>query len=277
MCSGACVDLMRDTDNCGSCGSRCGAGENCYDGSCLAACPGGFTDCSGTCRDLDSDRLNCGACENACLDGERCASGTCEVTCEAPLISCPHDSDGDTVMDATMCSDTTSDPRNCGGCAGSGGVACARGEACVSGSCETVICPAPTYSQSFPSGTVLRTDPQCVAWTSWVSTLDATGCTGIVLSGTYDTTGITCTDPTVVQAIATALRTASSGTWSCNGRSWRTGPCGTSSTELSAAGSICSCPSTEYIVRPCINNLNWGGINTNTCSGPAQTMTVSFF
>ncbi len=139
LCSGACRDLMRDPENCGSCASRCGTGENCYDGSCLAACPGGFTDCSGTCRDLDSDRLNCGACENECLDGERCTGGTCVVTCESPLVSCPHDSDGDTVMDATMCSDTTSDPRNCGGCAGSGGVNCAYDEGCVSGACRPFV------------------------------------------------------------------------------------------------------------------------------------------
>ncbi|MBW2262730.1 MAG: hypothetical protein JRG91_12215, partial [Deltaproteobacteria bacterium] len=269
-----CRDLQRDPENCGSCAFRCGSGDNCYDGVCLVACPGGFTDCSGTCRDLDSDRMNCGTCETECIDGEVCASGTCVVTCESPLISCPHDSDGDTVMDATMCSDTTSDPKNCGGCTGSGGVACPRGEACVAGSCETVICPAPTYSESFTNGATATA--QCTVWTSWVSTLDATGCSGIVLTGTLDTTGITCTDSTVVQAIATALRTSATGTWSCGGRTWRTGPCGPG-TELSAAGSICSCPTTDYIVRPCIGNSNWGGINSRTCGGPTQTMTVSFF
>jgi len=275
LCSGACVDLMRDRDNCGSCGSRCGSGDNCYDGTCLAACPGGFTDCSGTCRDLDSDRLNCGVCDEPCLDGERCASGTCEVTCEAPLISCPHDSDGDTVMDRTMCSDTTSDPRNCGGCAGSGGVDCPRGEACVAGSCEVLICPAPTYSHYFPAGTLSSSSAQCVDWNSWRSTLDATGCSGIHLSGTFDTTGIMCTNPTYVREIADALRTTSSGSWSCDGRTWYVGSCG--GWALSVQMSVCSCTSPAYSVRPCINNPNWGGINTATCSAPAQTMTISFF
>jgi len=276
LCSGGCVDLMRDTENCGSCGTRCATGENCYDGSCIAACPGGFTDCSGTCRDLNNDRTNCGACENVCLDGERCASGICEVTCEAPLVSCPHDADGDTTMDSTMCSDTTSDPRNCGGCAGSGGVNCSRGEACVSGSCETVVCPAPIYSESFPLGTVRTTDPQCVNWISWMATLDATGCTSIVVSGSNDTTGVSCTDPTVVQAIATALRTGATGTWTCDGHTWYTDNCG-SYLELVASGDDCYCSDPGHILRPCINNNNWGGVNTDTCAAPAQTMTVAFY
>ena len=37
-----------------------------------------------------------------------------------------------------MCTDVTSDPENCGGCIGSGGVACPVGEACVSGVCLPV-------------------------------------------------------------------------------------------------------------------------------------------
>jgi hypothetical protein len=123
---------MRDPENCGACASRCGSGDVCYDGACLAACPGGFTDCSGTCRDLDSDRLNCGACDTPCEDGEVCDAGTCSVTCASPLVICPHDSDGDTVMDTTVCSDTSMDPANCGSC----GSPCAALEACVSGVCQ---------------------------------------------------------------------------------------------------------------------------------------------
>ena len=137
LCSGACADLQRDPENCGSCASRCGTGENCYAGACIAACPGGFTDCSGTCRDLDSDRLNCGACETECEDGEVCSSGACTVSCASPLISCPVDSDGDTVADGEVCTDTTTDPDNCGGCAGSGGIDCGYDEACVAGVCRT--------------------------------------------------------------------------------------------------------------------------------------------
>jgi hypothetical protein len=115
---------MRDVENCGSCGSRCGTGENCYDGVCIAACPGGFTDCSGTCKDLDSDRFNCGACENECGPGLNCEAGSCVPTCVSPLIEC-----------AGTCVNTDMDPANCGSC----GAPCAMGEACVSGTCQTLV------------------------------------------------------------------------------------------------------------------------------------------
>jgi hypothetical protein len=275
MCSGACADLMRDPENCGSCASRCGTGENCYDGACLAACPGGFTDCSGTCRDLDSDIMNCGACETECLVGERCTSGTCVVTCVAPLISCPHDSDGDTVMDATMCSDTRYDPANCGSC----GSPCAPGEACVDGACRATTCPAPRWSDSFTARTT-PTTTQCSDWETWRLGLDATGCASITISGTFDTTGATCSDPTVVAAIATALRTSTTGMWSCGGRQWHYCDRGSWEELWLDPGTSCNgsnCPNPGYLIRPCIGNSNWGGVNTPTCtSNPTQTMTVEF-
>ncbi|CAF1558011.1 unnamed protein product, partial [Rotaria magnacalcarata] len=72
------------------------------------------------------------------------------------------------------------------------------------------------------------------------------------MNGTYDSVGVTITDPTVIAAIAVALRTAAAyGPVTTNGRSWQVGACGSGS-ELSAAGSICACPNPQYIVRPCI-------------------------
>jgi hypothetical protein len=115
---------MRDPANCGACAHSCGSGDVCYDGTCTASCPGGFTDCSGSCRDLDSDRLHCGACDTECAAGEICDSGTCTVTCASPLIDC-----------SGVCVDPSSDPDNCGGCAGAGGVDCDVLEACVDGTC----------------------------------------------------------------------------------------------------------------------------------------------
>jgi hypothetical protein len=118
------VDLMRDPDNCGSCGSACGTDEVCYDGSCTTSCPGGFTDCSGSCRDLASDRLNCGSCDNECESWEVCESSTCTTRCASPLVNC-----------SGVCTDTRYDPTNCGSC----GSPCALGEACVDGTCEGLV------------------------------------------------------------------------------------------------------------------------------------------
>ena len=130
-----------------------------------------------------------------------------------------------------------------------------------------------TYTQSFTSG--VTPSSQCTAWTAFVAQLIVRSYTKLTIRGTYDTVGVTITDPTVIGNIALALRTSVAyGPVTSNGRSWAVGACG-SGMELSANGAVCWC-NTGYIVRPCINNLNWGGANTATCSGPSQTLTVEF-
>ncbi|CAF4384613.1 unnamed protein product, partial [Adineta steineri] len=131
-----------------------------------------------------------------------------------------------------------------------------------------------SYSESFTNGVTPST--QCTAWTNFVAQLTASSYLSLTMSGTFDSVGVTTTDTTVIAAIALALRTSTSyGPVTSNGHSWVVGSCG-SGYELSAGGSICACPSSDYIVRPCIGNSNFGGINTTTCSGPTQTMTVIF-
>jgi hypothetical protein len=109
-CSGKCVDLMTDPDNCGGCGFSVPYGETCRDGQfssaqgrssggssvltsgttragspitsltatgTQAACPAGRSSCTGTCRDLSNDAGNCGSCGNACLSGQNCQNGRC--------------------------------------------------------------------------------------------------------------------------------------------------------------------------------------------------------
>lgn len=130
------------------------------------------------------------------------------------------------------------------------------------------------YSQSFTSGSTPSS--QCTAWTSFVAQLTTLPYTLLTINGTLDPVGITIVDPSVIASIALALRTSSAyGPVTSNGHSWAVGGCGGGS-ELSASGSICSCPSPDYIVRPCIGNSNFGGINSATCSGPTQVMMVLF-
>jgi hypothetical protein len=58
MCSGKCVSLLTDLDNCGACGNRCTAGSNpsCSSGTCkycrptcVQVEPGGPDGCGGKC------------------------------------------------------------------------------------------------------------------------------------------------------------------------------------------------------------------------------------
>ena len=95
------------------------------------------------------------------------------------------------------------------------------------------------------------------------------------MSGSNNPTGITLTNPSMVAAIAQALRTNTAyGPVSSNGFSWIVGPCG-GGYELTSTGIICRC-NTGYTIRPCIGNRNWGAINSNTCSAGTQTMTLTF-
>lgn len=116
-CDGRCIDLQRDPEHCGACGSGCGA-RFCVDGSCSDACPTGTTECGGACVDLTRDAAHCGACGEACGAGE---------TCEGSVCACPSGSTrcGDT------CADLTRDPAHCGACEAS----CGEGASCAAGVC----------------------------------------------------------------------------------------------------------------------------------------------
>ncbi len=148
----------------------------------------------------------------------------------------------------------------------------------VSGTCDPPVTSAAAtlnvmtsiiYSQYF-SGTVSAGSAQCIAWNNFRASLVGTF-DYITIKGSRDMTGQTCTGATA-NSIVTALRNGSAGTWSCGGRTWRTGNCG-SGLEITTTSGICGC-NTGYTVRPCIGNSNWGGINSTTCGASAQTLII---
>lgn len=136
-----------------------------------------------------------------------------------------------------------------------------------------------TYSENFTNAQA--STAQCASWGTFQTALNPGTYHTMRIWGTNDMTGLTCTDFTTVNAMATAMKNAStyiSGTvqghvWSvCNryaGEVWIDPP-------ASCSGS--NCPSPGYIVRPCIggSNSNWGGINTATCGAPTQLMAIEF-
>jgi endo-1,4-beta-D-glucanase Y len=115
-CSGSCINVQTDNQNCGSCGTTCASGSSCQAGKC--ACTGGFVSCGGTC--VQSNPQHCGNSCTACSNGDVCDStGTCSSTCSS----------------GTKCSDgTCSGPTNTADC-GTCGNACGAGSSCVSGTC----------------------------------------------------------------------------------------------------------------------------------------------
>lgn len=163
------------------------------------------------------------------------------------------DSDGDMIPDAIDNCDFVQNPYQTDG-NGNG----------VGDDCE--------YSQTFTYGQSASSS-QCTAWNDFRNLLNGSY-TKVTISGSIDPIGVACNGSTA-DLICKALKAGQAGSWSCDGRTWMVGICG-AGLELSAAGSICQCPTSNYIIRPCIGNgnPNWGGVNSATCNAPSQTINV---
>lgn len=143
----------------------------------------------------------------------------------------------------------------------------------------TGVSNAVTFSQNFinnqaPSASVEN------AWTTFRSQLTGTYTTMQLYNNLGNS--ITVTDP-LVQNIATALRTATTGTnttVTIGSYTWRIAHGCVSGTVTPVSiylttGSLCSC-SGQFTLRPMIKNLNWGGLNGSSCGQPTQTITLIF-
>ena len=117
-CNDSCVDLRKDANHCGSCGTSCRSDETCSAGACIA-CPDSRTQCTDQCADLNSDPFNCGACGKVCGSSQSCTAGVCGG-CEGAVCS-------------NECVELKTDRTNCGAC----GNTCAADQCCNAGTCST--------------------------------------------------------------------------------------------------------------------------------------------
>lgn len=87
MCSGTCVSLDSDWDNCGACGKVCDFSESCKQGKCIAKgsldCSGAFKACADDCT-LMIDSAHCGGCNAKCAPGEACLGN---FGCQALILA----------------------------------------------------------------------------------------------------------------------------------------------------------------------------------------------
>lgn len=143
VCGNECKSSYWDHDNCGSCGHKCKAREECSRGICydwflrgsdpsapLSCDPETSTLCGDQCVDLDTNTFHCGVCGNACASDEWCLNGVCEsrsnggpvtpVICGAGEVECDK-----------KCTSLDKDPEHCGACNN----ACAPSKSCENGSC----------------------------------------------------------------------------------------------------------------------------------------------
>ena len=124
-----------------------------------------------------------------------------------------------------------------------------------------------SWSASMSSGTISTSSSQCTTYNAFRQSL-----TGSYLSATAGGVTHTCSSAT---AIVAAFSSGSSGSWDCDGHTWRVGNCAVSGTESEICvdcASICNCNS-GLSIRPCIGNTNWGGYST-TCGAGATTLSI---
>jgi hypothetical protein len=252
-------------------------------------CVGGGT-ASGFCR--NTARPSGTACgdDNACNGVELCdGAGQCQPgTIAAAGTSC---ADGDAcngdetcngfgtcvpgappvVNDGNTCTDDFCDPT-----AGVEHVSLPDGTTCSgSGVCQAGTCSVQgfTFSQDFFEGATPF--GQCDQWNVFLGQVGGGQFNSVTLSGTFNTAGLTCNDPVAATQICQSMHDGGFASVFCNGRVWNVGQCGFG-TEVSADGSTCVCAfGSGNVARPCIGNSNWGGVNTTTCFGPTQNITVT--
>ena len=155
---------------------------------------------------------------------------------------------------------------------------------------------ATCWEQVMTQGHISSSGPECTSYNEWRASL-----TGTEWSITLTTNGVTvaCTDPTKAAAITTYIRDWTmpghkglDQVMSCDGITWAFGQCGPLDSVPSLMiragggtgicdGSDCVAGSSEIMMRPCIDNANWGGGNGPTCGDrnnliqPTQTFAIS--
>jgi hypothetical protein len=187
-CSGECVNLAADNENCGECGTVCKSNQSCRLGQCLAGRPPVGTASAGGSNPVPDSDADTGTPEAGTgldasddtgpgptipvpmLDGavdqcippfesaERC--GACDVSCgpEAPYCGdlgegyvCVTGCPPDQNLCADRCTYVDSDEWNCGRC----GVVCPTGicrdSQCVGGHAGHLVVACSSYEQAFAS------------------------------------------------------------------------------------------------------------------------------
>ncbi|MDP3278990.1 MAG: hypothetical protein Q8Q09_27605 [Deltaproteobacteria bacterium] len=146
LCGTICVDLQRDSRNCGDCDVTCrglgGAMGTCVAGVCNSTCLAGRGDCNGRvddgCEtDVASSLANCGSCGRACAPANgmgTCMAGRCALAgCTAGFADCNGlASDGcEQALQSSV--------EHCGAC----GQRCAPAQStgvCTAGRCGVATC-----------------------------------------------------------------------------------------------------------------------------------------
>ncbi|MFT6398352.1 MAG: hypothetical protein ACJAYU_003110 [Bradymonadia bacterium] len=239
-------------------------------------CPRGY---SGNGEDGCADINECDVANGGCDPLTSCSNTAGSRTCS----SCPSgytgtgDSDCVDINECdvanggcdplTVCTNT-SGARTCGACpSGYTG----DGE---SGCVENLIYG---FSEFFTAGSN-PTAGQCSAWTGFRAGIPAASFSRVRYSGSQNSVGVVCNDPTRVRQIADGLRAGASFSVTCEGHVWSM--CDRYNGEFwidpPALCSGSNCPNGN-LLRPCFSGSFWGAVDGPTCGGaPSQTINLTF-
>ncbi|MFA5625080.1 MAG: SUMF1/EgtB/PvdO family nonheme iron enzyme [Bradymonadales bacterium] len=186
----ACIDVMRDNDNCGGCfydgtGNRCAKGVSCTDGYCRLICPSPQTSCGGVCINPQSDNENCGGCAaegkgEKCMSGLRCSNGECATECAEGYVPCGE-----------ACINPNNDPLHCGACSLIGqDNKCDDGYQCINAECK------PFCAEACQNGGTCIAPNTCDCKTGWSgNTCTTPVCNPICQNGGTCSAPNTCSCP----------------------------------------------------------------------------------
>jgi len=136
-------------------------------------------------------------------------------------------------------------------------------------SAETLV-----WSRSIPRGSLSKSSPICTSMQEFRQSL--VGFKTAVLAISAGSTTVTCSNATIAKQITDSFASISSGTFACEGKNWYTGLCGDGA-EISVSvddSGICACNKDDVVIRPCINNANWGGSGT-VCDSVTTTLRMT--
>jgi hypothetical protein len=150
------------------------------------------------------------------------------------------------------------------------GTTCSGVGVCEAGTCSVAGIVFSEHFTQFDDAVA-----QCNSWNDFLLNRLVDGSYGSVsMSGTFDPAGVTCSDPDAATQICQALHHNSFASVFCDGHQWSVGSC-VGTTEVSVDVSVCFCTNPGRTLRPCVGfGGEWGGVNTETCFGPSQDMTV---
>ena len=120
-----------------------------------------------------------------------------------------------------------------------------------------------------PKGYEYTSSDYCTSMMDYQKSLVGISINSIEISAGY--TSRTCSDSHVANQIVSAFskcrddNCSSRKYFTCQGNKWGVGNCGDGGEIMVGQTTVCSCSTHDVVIRPCIDNDNWGG-NYDGCA-----------